>query len=127
MQCDDNTIPENRPPLIALDLVQKAMQNLGCELPDGEKLKRKLEKTGFVDIRVKTLKLPVGPWPKNPTLEQTGSLALGAAKTGYEAYGLHLMTSVLDVPTEESADICAKATVTHSASGAMEVHSYMYQ
>jgi hypothetical protein len=67
---DDGTLkPDNA--LIRWGLaVGDALKKTGRVIPSPELLKARLEKAGFVDVQVFTVKQPAGPWPK----AQYGSL-----------------------------------------------------
>jgi ABC-type sulfate transport system substrate-binding protein len=44
--------------------MEEAMSKSGRVRPSEEQLKTRLEKPGFVDVQVFTIKQPIGPWAK---------------------------------------------------------------
>jgi hypothetical protein len=44
--------------------MEEAMAKTGRVRSSEEQLKTRLENAGFVDIQVRTVKQPIGPWPK---------------------------------------------------------------
>ncbi|CCX04600.1 Similar to hypothetical protein [Tuber melanosporum Mel28]; acc. no. XP_002839213 [Pyronema omphalodes CBS 100304] len=55
------------------------------------KLKQSFEEAGFVDTRVKTVKEPIGPWPKYGRLKKIGTLALILWEAFYGTYGKEIL------------------------------------
>jgi hypothetical protein len=84
-----------------LDLLKKALQNLG---PDGDrqlKLAESLREAGFVNVEEKSFKVPIGTWPKNKTLRLIG-LYLGTILIeGLQAISLGPLTRGLKWTKEE--------------------------
>lgn len=125
VKCDDNTMPADWPPVVLLDMLHRAMAKLGRKFPDDQELKRMLEDAGFVDIRVRNLRLPAGTWPKQPALKRAGELCNKLSETGYEAYALHPLINVLGMTTEEATGYIERATATHKTADMLKVHTYM--
>lgn len=47
-----------------------------------------------MDVEIYTFKYPMGPWPKDPARKKQGAIVAETLKTGLEAYGLQLLTTV---------------------------------
>ena len=55
-------------------------------------MRASIEKAGFVEVHEKNVKWPIGPWPKDKTLKELGSVNLRHWLTGMEGYTMYLMT-----------------------------------
>jgi len=72
-----------------LELLSEAMIKSGRPssiLP--EHLKSYLEGAGFVDIKIKNIKQPWGPWPKDTHLKYVGAMVMMVTESGVGAYGM---------------------------------------
>jgi hypothetical protein len=45
--------------------MNEAMKASNRVAPSAELLRGRLEKAGFIDVQAFTLRLPIGPWPKD--------------------------------------------------------------
>lgn len=118
-------MPDNWPPTIVLSKIREALQRLNRLCPEGRVLRQLLENSGFVDVQVKTFKLPIGPWPKDPMLKQAGVMGLTNAETGaYESYALQLCTNVLRMGEKETGELCEAAKAAHRGPEGNKVHMY---
>ncbi|KAK1751469.1 mRNA 3'-end-processing protein yth1 [Echria macrotheca] len=63
--------------------------------------RRSLEEAGFVDVQVRTFKVPVGGWPLDPKLAEVGRLVHATLENDLEGYTLLLWHNVLNWPAEE--------------------------
>ncbi|KAI5819562.1 methyltransferase [Pyronema omphalodes] len=108
--CDDDTAKPGNPTLKWCDAMTEAMDKIGRPFPsNAEQLTDKLEKAGFVDVKVKLYKQPVGLWPKDKKLKDVGGMALMTCESGFEAYGMQIFTKALGLETEEAKKICLDA------------------
>lgn len=62
--CDDGTLRPDDPLKRFFDLIPKAMANFGMTFNVGETLQEPLERAGFVNVSLRTLKVPYGTWAK---------------------------------------------------------------
>ncbi|RPA75791.1 S-adenosyl-L-methionine-dependent methyltransferase [Ascobolus immersus RN42] len=69
-----------------------------------------IKDAGFVNFSEKKLKLPVGPWPKDPHFKEIGIAGQEVGNTALEAYGLAIMTRVLGWPLDKTQDLIQRAT-----------------
>ncbi|KAK4160325.1 Demethylmenaquinone methyltransferase [Cladorrhinum sp. PSN259] len=60
-----------------------------------------MREAGFVDIEIREFKCPVGGWPKDENLKQTGLFAKLALETDMEGYILYTWDAVLGWSTEQ--------------------------
>lgn len=56
-----------------------------------------MKKAGFVNVRYKTFKWPIGTWPKDPGLKQIGAYNRMAWEDGMEGWMIYLLTNYLGV------------------------------
>ncbi|RAL67458.1 hypothetical protein DID88_008213 [Monilinia fructigena] len=66
----------------------------------------RLRKSGFVDVEVKEVGIPMGPWPDDKTQRTIGKLWLVSMLTSLEAYTLRLLTQALGWDEEEVRRKC---------------------
>jgi len=52
-----------------------------------------MEEAGFVNVSEKRVKLPIGPWPKDPELKKLGSFQLAAIEADLEGWFIYAATS----------------------------------
>lgn len=64
----------------------------GRPLDTLDTMREQIEKAGFVDIHEKVYKWPIGPWPKDPVLKETGRLNHHMWKAGMEGWAMYLLT-----------------------------------
>lgn len=113
------------PPHYAHNLLQEALIKMGRSVPTAEFLKNVLKTAGFEIVRTKDLKHPLGPWPKQQNLKEAGGLFVISTQTGYHAYGMHVLTSVLGWTPEDADKLCKECHQCH-LDPEQKVHAYSY-
>lgn len=74
LHSDDGSI-ERAPTLIKfIELLNEAMVKIGRPTLTAADLKNNLENAGFVDVKTRIEKQPIGPWPKDPTVKHIGAM-----------------------------------------------------
>ncbi|KAF2453799.1 S-adenosyl-L-methionine-dependent methyltransferase [Lineolata rhizophorae] len=68
------------------DLLTQVIGKMGREMWPGPKLEGWVKDAGFTNVTHKVFKLPIGAWPKDPTLKYVGGLNLVQFLEGCEAY-----------------------------------------
>jgi hypothetical protein len=58
-------------------------------------LKTQAEKVGFVNVKIKAYKLPIGAWPKDKNLKLLGTYQRAILTDGLEAFSLAMFTRFL--------------------------------
>ncbi|KAI5799824.1 S-adenosyl-L-methionine-dependent methyltransferase [Geopyxis carbonaria] len=76
------------------DRLEKALKILGLGNL-GPQLDGMIRDAGFVDVEQRIYKLPWAPWPKDSRLRALGKHTLSVTQSGFETYGLALLTRVL--------------------------------
>ncbi|CAG9953140.1 unnamed protein product [Clonostachys rosea f. rosea IK726] len=70
--------------------------------------KEKMEKAGFVDIKQEILKVPIGAWPKDPTMKEMGKFMVIQQIQAVESYTPRLFSTILGWTEEEIQVYVAK-------------------
>jgi len=120
IRSDNGTLAKAGGMVRYIELIMEAMAKRNLTYSH-ETLKQDLKNAGFVDIEVIKVKLPLGPWPKDPELKKAGAMALLAGETGYHTYGMHFFTRVLNMSSEEADEVCRKAYL-----GACNKNNHVY-
>jgi hypothetical protein len=92
------------------DLLAESCDKLQRPTVTAETARDILETAKFEDVKVATLKQPFGPWPKDERMKKIGAMVLLTANAGTEAYCLAMFTRVLGMSTEDSLEVCRKAS-----------------
>ena len=69
-----------------------AASNSGRPADTLDTMREQIEKAGFVDIHEKVYKWPIGPWPRDPVLKETGRLNHHMWMTGMDGWAMYLLT-----------------------------------
>jgi len=80
-------------------LFKEAGEKTGQTFEIGNKMRKEIEQTGFVNIIERVFKVPFGPWPSDPKLKELGRWTLLSFDTGLEGYVLATLTRALGVST----------------------------
>ncbi|KAF3811893.1 Secondary metabolism regulator LAE1 [Colletotrichum gloeosporioides] len=93
--CDDGTLTEDTYTMKMDRMFLEACQMIGRDPCPGPQLEGWLKDAGFVNIRHKMFKIPIGTWPKDARLKDLGHMNVIQIMDGLEAYNMRLFTSVL--------------------------------
>ncbi|KAL9017170.1 MAG: hypothetical protein Q9185_005499 [Variospora sp. 1 TL-2023] len=93
-RADDGTLPADSAITAWCRNQEEAMQKAGgmTLLATGEKLKAMMEEAGFVDVVAKEFKIPIGQWPADEKMRETGTLQLVAMLEGIGGLTMALWT-----------------------------------
>ncbi|KAH6959653.1 S-adenosyl-L-methionine-dependent methyltransferase, partial [Ilyonectria sp. MPI-CAGE-AT-0026] len=69
---DDGTLDKAINAQLWMKTLVEATAKFGKPVDVAARWKEKLEKAGFVDVQQEILKIPIGAWPKDPTLKEIG-------------------------------------------------------
>lgn len=92
---EDESLPEDSNIIRWITTLLSAFEGFGRDPRPGPKLGGWMEAAGFRNISYKKIKLPVGPWPKDPHLKELGLYNLTQALMGLEAFTLRLFCNFL--------------------------------
>ena len=98
---EDDSLPEDSNIMRWITTLLSASESFGRGPRPGPKLKGWMETAGFRNIGHRKIKLPVGPWPKDPHHKEVGTYNLTQALMGLEAFTLRLFCNVLGWTEEE--------------------------
>jgi len=83
--------------------MREGIEKMGRTLaPDLDNIGAELSNAGFIDLVVRTFKLPLEPWPEDKRLKRGGSTQLVALPRGLESIRLALFTRCLNWSPEEA-------------------------
>jgi SAM-dependent methyltransferase len=109
MASDDNTYTKESSLWKYYELVNKASAKRGQPLTLDTPLIDLLSKTDFEEIECTPLKLATGTWAADPRQKELGRWSELIAKTGFEAYGLALLSREMGMNTEEIRELVDEA------------------
>ncbi|CAM1506216.1 Fc.00g058570.m01.CDS01 [Cosmosporella sp. VM-42] len=99
---DDGTIKADSPFHKWLDIFKKVGDITGKTFFAPEVSRESIEAAGFVDVRERVLKVPIGTWPKDKILKQWGAWNRQFLVEGLEGFALRGVTSLLGWSIEEA-------------------------
>ena len=79
------------------DLAIEASQKFGKNIMIAPHIKKLIEEAGFVDVKVKQFKWPIGEWPMDRKLKDIGRWNLRFWVEGLESFTLRLLTQYCGV------------------------------
>ena len=93
---DDGTLPENSKLLKIKKIWNQSTEMIGktgrC---NPHQMVDQMTKAGFINTRIITKKMPIGPWPKDPMLKESGRFGLIALYNGVYGMSVRLFVDVL--------------------------------
>lgn len=102
------------------DAFIKGLGTINRDARPGYKLRSWAESAGFINIHEEKFKIPMGPWPKDPVLKQTGMMNLVQMLDGLEAFSMKIF-EMLGWGKEETEVFLAKVRKEMKAG---KSHSY---
>ncbi|KAJ3946945.1 uncharacterized protein N0V96_003322 [Colletotrichum fioriniae] len=72
VKCDDGTMPEDWPLLEFWSKIRDAMHQMKIDIQVAPRIGALMKDAGFVNVQLKSYKVPVGRWPLNKTLRLVG-------------------------------------------------------
>jgi hypothetical protein len=101
---------DNNASKVFIDLLRQALFKIKRPpIDDIETLRQRFEAAGFEDIRIKTVKEPIGPWTRDKRMKKIRAMVLLHCESVYEAYGVATFTRVLGMDHDEAQRICENA------------------
>lgn len=105
---DDNTAEKATNAEQWMTTLCKGMADFGKPIDNAPQWKEKLEAAGFEDVEEKILKVPIGPWPKDPLLKEIGSVQYHQELQAVDSYTPGIFSRVLNWSDEEIQVFIAK-------------------
>ncbi|KAL8843927.1 MAG: hypothetical protein Q9176_001622 [Flavoplaca citrina] len=119
---DDDSLPENSALTAWCNNQYDAMKTIGMELKvTGDMIKKQMLEAGFVDVEVKEFKTPIGQWPQDEKMRETGAFQLVAMLEGIGGLTMALWTRFLGWKREDVEDELVKVKKEMQSKN---VHSY---
>ncbi|KAJ5088736.1 hypothetical protein N7456_012352 [Penicillium angulare] len=92
VHCDDGSLPKDSILGQWGKNICAAANNAGKPLETLDTMGQEIEKAGFVDLHEKVYKWPIGPWPRDPVLKESGRLSYHMWRTGVDGWAMFLLT-----------------------------------
>lgn len=99
---EDGTLKPDDPLAVWIKSMGDAAAAIGRDPQPGYKLKGWFEKQGFTNIFHQKYKLPIGTWPRDPKLKQTGLHNFMQINQGLEGLSMRLYTNVMKWTHEQA-------------------------
>lgn len=109
IQSHDGTYNTTTATYAWIEAYQSAGKKAGLAMLSAQEMAGHLEAAGFVDVKIKSFLNPIGPWPKDKRLRELGTFQCVMAESGFDAYGLQLLTGVGGMGVEEAKKLGADA------------------
>ena len=74
---------------------------------DPQKMAEQMKDAGFINITVKEYKMPLGPWPKDMRLRESGQYNLVGISEGLTGLSIHVFTQILGWSVEKTEILLA--------------------
>ncbi|PYH88632.1 S-adenosyl-L-methionine-dependent methyltransferase, partial [Aspergillus ellipticus CBS 707.79] len=104
----DNSIPEDSSIIRFYEVLRQACEAMNRPVTMGDKLPDYAADVGFTNIVHRTFPLPLGAWPKDPTMKEVGALKMLQLLDGLEAFSVATFTQLLGWQPEEVEVFLAK-------------------
>jgi len=106
---DDGTLPVGSPLDVYIKSLNEALTVADLPPMSSARLQRYLTDAGFVDVSVRTVKIPWNVWAKSRVQKEIGAYMMMVCETGLEAYGLAALTRVLRMDVATATKLCSDA------------------
>ena len=107
LQCDDGSVPADSALGQWNELMMEAGERSGFLLDTCGRAEHMMRQAGFVDVRRKPFRWPLGPWAKGRYYKQLGNMALENFTHGLEGMCMALFTRFLGWSREQVLDFTA--------------------
>lgn len=107
-ESDDGTLEKAESMCHWQDLCNEAAVKFKKDIRAGSTLKERIIEAGFVDVHEKVVKIPIGPWPKDPKMKEIGRYQREHVAMGIEPYTLGFIGKVLGWSEAECRVLIAK-------------------
>jgi len=97
---DDGSLTKDHYTYKWVDTIINLLHSIGRDCIPGKKLRKMAEEAGFVNIQETVIKIPFGPWPKDPHLKELGMLNVAQILEGLEGLSVKPL-SMLGYSEEE--------------------------
>jgi SAM-dependent methyltransferase len=99
---DDDTIPADSKVKEWEALWNQAVESVGMTgRCDPQKMAEQMKEAGFINVTVRGYKMPLGPWPKDKRLRESGQYNLVGVSEGLTGLSIRVFTQILGWSVEE--------------------------
>ncbi|KAF1931556.1 S-adenosyl-L-methionine-dependent methyltransferase [Didymella exigua CBS 183.55] len=109
-ESDDGTIDHAHAVRRWQDLCNDAATVFAKEIRVAHTLKQRMLDAGFVDVTEKVVKVPIGPWPRDPRMKEIGRYQREHMAMGIEPYTLGFIGKILGWSEDECRVLIAQVT-----------------
>lgn len=124
LHSDDNSLPKNSSIYKYYDLCNQAATKLGREFIIAANLMPFLQEAGFESSHHQIMKIPFGTWPADKSQKEMGAYLYMTAEEGFAAFGMALLTRVLEMSVDDVNTLIAQAKIDAKS---RKIHSYSRQ
>ncbi|KAH8712012.1 methyltransferase [Phaeosphaeriaceae sp. PMI808] len=107
-ESDDGTLERAENLMKWQSLCGEAAASFKKDILVGDTIKARMEAAGFIDVHEKVVKVPIGPWPKDPHMKEIGRYEREQMVMGIEPYTLGFIGKVLGWSEAECRVLIAK-------------------
>ncbi|RSM06590.1 hypothetical protein CDV31_009019 [Fusarium ambrosium] len=121
-KCDDDTLKSDSPLYTWIEVFKKIGSLTGKPFFWDDKMADSIRKAGFINLKGRVIKVPIGTWPKDKTLKQWGAWNRQFLLQGLEGFSIRGLTEMLGWKYEDAQLFLAnmRKELTDPA-----VHSYL--
>ncbi|KAK5653715.1 hypothetical protein OQA88_8746 [Cercophora sp. LCS_1] len=105
---EDGTLTDQHPTKFWVSKLLELADGIGRIGSPGPRQEQWMKDAGFTNVVSKRVRLPIGPWPRDPQLKEIGILNLAQVLDGLEAFSLRLLIDVAGMSAEEVGVLLAK-------------------
>ena len=100
--CDDNSLPADSSMVRWCNLWQEGVAKFGLTgRCDPNAMKAQMEAVGFVSVSIRFIRVPIGPWPRDKQLRQSGLFSGVGLIDGLSGLSQRVFTNALGWTIEE--------------------------
>ncbi|KAJ5094738.1 hypothetical protein N7456_010599 [Penicillium angulare] len=124
VETDDNSLPKDSMAATWGDTISGCAERANRRIDTLNTMRGSIENAGFVDVRERTYKWPIGPWPRDKNMKEAGMINYQMWSSGIEGWGMWFLTK-FGAPTPWSREeVIAYVAKIRSELKNSEVHSY---
>ena len=90
--CDDGTMPADSLLASMGEIITACSERSGRPIDCLPNMTERIKGAGFVNIKEKKYKVPLGSWPKHPLFKDAGRIGMVTYKAGIEGFVMYLST-----------------------------------
>ncbi|KAJ5266538.1 hypothetical protein N7478_009346 [Penicillium angulare] len=124
IESDDNTLPKDSMAATWGETILGCAERATRKMDTINTMRDSIEKAGFVDIRERAYKWPIGPWPRDKNIKEAGLLNYQMWSLGIEGWGMWLLTRFGEPKPWSREEVIAYVAKIRGELKSTDVHSY---